>query len=183
MLAWLRKRLGAGRRDGGIVHSHITELGATIALPELPRGLRIMHISDSHVDLGLDDGDLGEEHFVELERRVLAGEEVTESQSAQVGGYPMVASYAGGKLQRSPSDRTLPAVVAFEQQVAEAVEVGADLIVLTGDNVNFPSERAVTHMVSVLEGSGIPWAFISGNHDWVCMLQPSSAVPQRSHAC
>jgi predicted MPP superfamily phosphohydrolase len=173
MLAWLRGRLGSGGASvvpgaGPYTHSHVSELGATVTLPGLPHALRLFHISDSHVDLGLDDGELTAEEFVELERRMLAGDgEVTESQSAQVGGYPMVTSYAGGKLQRAPSDRTLPAVAAFEQQVAEAVDVGADLIVLTGDNVNFPSERAVTHMISVLEGTGIPYLFVSGNHDWV----------------
>ena len=95
MLAWLRERLGGGSQGGdGVglyVHSDISDLGATIELPELASRLRLIHISDSHVDLGLDDGELSAEEFVELERRVLAGEEVTDSQSSQVGGYPMVA--------------------------------------------------------------------------------------------
>ena len=186
MLAWLRERLGGGARGGAgvgsstrrYVHSEISDLGATIELPELTNRLWLMHISDSHVDLGLVDGELSAEEFVELERRVLAGDEITDSQASQVGGYPMVAAYAGGQLQRSPSERTLPAVVAFEQQVAAAVDVGADLIVLTGDNVNFPSERAVAHMISVLEGSGISFVFTSGNHDWVRI----SNFPQRHSA-
>jgi hypothetical protein len=37
-------------------HTGITELAATVALPGLARPLRIMHITDSHVDLGLDHG-------------------------------------------------------------------------------------------------------------------------------
>jgi 3',5'-cyclic AMP phosphodiesterase CpdA len=186
MLAWLRERLGgstAATPDApdmvGYVHSAISDLGASITLPGLPRPLRLMHISDSHVDLGLDEGDLRAEEFVELERRVLAGDEVTDVQAAQLGAYPMVASYAGGKPQRSPSDRTLPAAVAFEQQVAEAVGIDADLIILTGDNVNFPSERAVAHMVSVLDGSGIPYLFVAGNHDWDMHAQPGSPEERR----
>lgn len=163
----------------GYVHSAISDLGATIALPGLPRPLRLMHISDSHVDLGLDEGDLSPEEFVEIETRVLAGEEVTDAEAAQLGGYPMVASYMGGNPQRSPSDRTLTAAVAFEQQVAEAVGVDADVIVLTGDNINFPSERAVAHLVSVLEGSGIPYLFVAGNHDWDMHAQPGSPEERR----
>ncbi len=183
MLAWLRERLGGPTPDApdvGYVHLAVSDLGAIIALPGLPRPLQLMHISDSHVDLGLDEGDLSAEDFVELERRVLAGDEVTEAQAGQLGGYPMVASYAGGKPQRSPSDRTLPAALAFEQQVAEAVGVDADLIVLTGDNVNFPSERAVAHMVSVLDGSGIPYFYVAGNHDWDMHVQPGSAEERRN---
>ena len=91
----------------------------------------------------------------------------------------MVESYAAGKQQRS-STHVQPAVTCFEDQVALGVEEGADLILLTGDNLNFPSPRAVAHMVSVLEGSGIPFMYISGNHDWDMHAQPGPPDERRA---
>ena len=91
----------------------------------------------------------------------------------------MVESYAAGKQQRS-STHVRPAVTCFEDQVALGVEEGADLILLTGDNLNFPSPRAVAHMVSVLEGSGIPFMYISGNHDWDMHAQPGPPDERRA---
>ena len=54
----------------------------------------------------------------------------------------------------------------FEQQVALAVERKADLIVNTGDLLNLPSEETIAWVKNIIERAGIPFRFISGNHDW-----------------
>jgi hypothetical protein len=133
----------------------VSELSATVSLPGLATSLRVLHISDSHVDLGLEHGPLSPHDFVELERQVRAGE-ASAADAVQVGGYPMVKAYEGGMEQRGGRSKELAAVV-FQAQVAQGVAAGAELIALTGDNVNFPSWHAVAFMVGVLESSGLPW--------------------------
>ena len=54
----------------------------------------------------------------------------------------------------------------FEQQVALAVERKADLIINTGDLLNLPSEETIAWVKNIIERAGIPFRFISGNHDW-----------------
>ena len=54
----------------------------------------------------------------------------------------------------------------FRDQVVAGVQAGAELIVHTGDLLNIPSEESVTFVHDVLAESGLPFLFISGNHDW-----------------
>lgn len=55
---------------------------------------------------------------------------------------------------------------AFEQTLAFAKEVRADVITLVGDIFSFPSEAAIEWVLSKLEATGIPYIYIAGNHDW-----------------
>lgn len=55
---------------------------------------------------------------------------------------------------------------AFEKIIETAVEEGADLLVLPGDMVSWPSEAAVEWAYEKLENSGLPYIFVAGNHDW-----------------
>ena len=68
-------------------------------------------------------------------------------------------------------ERTIP-LAAFEQQITEALAAGADLIVHTGDLLNFPSPKAAEAAAAALAASGLPWLFLAGNHDW-CGCPPS----------
>ena len=55
---------------------------------------------------------------------------------------------------------------SFEQTLAFAKEVNADLINLVGDIFSFPSEAAIEWVLSKLRATGIPFIYIAGNHDW-----------------
>lgn len=55
---------------------------------------------------------------------------------------------------------------AFEQTLAFAKEVKADVITLIGDIFSFPSEAAIEWVLSKLKNTGIPYIYTAGNHDW-----------------
>ena len=55
---------------------------------------------------------------------------------------------------------------SFEQTLAIAKELKADVITLVGDIFSFPSELAIEWVRSKLDGIGIPYIYVAGNHDW-----------------
>lgn len=55
---------------------------------------------------------------------------------------------------------------SFEQTLAFAKEVNADVINLVGDIFSFPSEAAIEWVRSKLDATGIPYIYVAGNHDW-----------------
>ncbi len=55
---------------------------------------------------------------------------------------------------------------AFRATLALAKERGADAIALLGDIVSYPSEAGVELAVKLLNETGIPWYYTTGNHDW-----------------
>lgn len=55
---------------------------------------------------------------------------------------------------------------AFEQALAFAKEVNADVITLVGDIFSFPSEAAIEWVLTKLKETGIPYIYTAGNHDW-----------------
>lgn len=55
---------------------------------------------------------------------------------------------------------------AFEQALAFAQDINADVITLIGDIFSFPSEAAIEWVQSKLAAVGIPYIYTSGNHDW-----------------
>lgn len=55
---------------------------------------------------------------------------------------------------------------AFEETLAFAKKVNADVITLVGDIFSFPSEAAIEWVLSKLKETDIPYIYIAGNHDW-----------------
>ena len=55
---------------------------------------------------------------------------------------------------------------SFEEALAFAKELNADVITLIGDIFSFPSELAIEWVISKIEAIDIPYIFIAGNHDW-----------------
>ena len=55
---------------------------------------------------------------------------------------------------------------AFEETLAYAKQVNADVITLIGDIFSFPSELAIECVISKIKATGIPYIYIAGNHDW-----------------
>jgi predicted MPP superfamily phosphohydrolase len=54
----------------------------------------------------------------------------------------------------------------FVSSMRLAKTEGFDLIALLGDIVSFPSEAGVEFAKSLLDGTGVPFIFTAGNHDW-----------------
>lgn len=55
---------------------------------------------------------------------------------------------------------------ALLASLEKAKENQVELVILGGDIINFPSLASVESLKKILDDSGLPWAYISGNHDW-----------------
>lgn len=55
---------------------------------------------------------------------------------------------------------------AFQKSLEIAKKNGVDAICHMGDLVSYPSEAGVEWAVEQFEATGIPWYYVSGNHDW-----------------
>lgn len=55
---------------------------------------------------------------------------------------------------------------SFELSLQEAKQQAVDFLVLTGDIFSFPSQAAVEWAFQKLQDTGIPFAYVAGNHDW-----------------
>lgn len=56
----------------------------------------------------------------------------------------------------------------------------AELVVLGGDIINFPSLASVERLEEILEESGVDWRFVAGNHDWHYEGEPGTDDDARS---
>lgn len=102
---------------------------------------RVLHITDSHITFaGPED------------------EEFSEYSSRMAAAYENGNHYKTGE----PISRT----EAFTSILSEAKKLDVDLILLTGDILNYPSKRAVEFILSELDACGIPFLYTAGNHDW-----------------
>ena len=126
----------------GFVHRNVTDTTATIRVPGLRAALKVLHLSDSHVDVGAEEGRDEDMRF-------------------------MHGVYAQGAQHRSSGEVTL-ATDALVTSLAIGRRASADLLCHTGDLVNFPSLAAVQHVQGTISAAGYDAAalYISGNHDW-----------------
>ncbi|MFA6702812.1 MAG: metallophosphoesterase [Dysgonamonadaceae bacterium] len=102
---------------------------------------RILQITDSHITFA------GPEDY-----------EYTQYSSRMAAAYENGEHYKTGK----PISR----IEAFSAILKEAKQLNVDLILLTGDILNYPSKRAVQFLIEELNNCGIPYLYIAGNHDW-----------------
>ena len=155
-----RKKVGGGVLSGRMVplsavHSGVSNANgsastATIAIPGLPKPLRAIHLSDSHTDLG-PDAESGSLELCEMMYHCYndgVGFPGDHNQQLERRGYPL-----------------LP-LEALAGELEQAADEGVDLVLHTGDLLNFPSPKAGQHAAELLGAGGRPYLFISGNHDW-----------------
>ncbi|MEN8117999.1 MAG: metallophosphoesterase [Bacteroidota bacterium] len=102
---------------------------------------RIWHITDTH--LSIDD-----------ER----GEKYREYSKRMAGAYQINTHFQTGEEITTKESFELTLNLAKEQKV--------DFLALTGDIFSFPSEAAVEWALQKLDETGIPFAYVAGNHDW-----------------
>ena len=127
-----------------VVHyiSNQEELKATIKIPGLADTLKIMQITDSHISIA----DESESDLMKY-------------------GERMHKAYMYPRKHYS-LDTSETTFAYLDDLLLKAKKEGVDLLLLTGDIVNFPSVVSVKYVYDRLIKTGIPWLYISGNHDW-----------------
>ena len=102
---------------------------------------RVFHITDTH--LSIDD-----------ER----GIKYHEYSKRMAGAYSSNSHFQTGDPYSTKESFELSLQVAKEQNI--------DFLALTGDIFSFPSQAAVEWAYQKLKETGIPFAYVAGNHDW-----------------
>ena len=120
-----------------------TDLTASIGIEGLAGPLRVMHIADTHLDL-IDERDA---QFIE-ECRGIGMRFADRHQHRDAQGDPFSTEHA------------------LELTILDAQKMDVDLIVHSGDLLDFAAQASVDRAVELLEGCGIPWLYASGDHDW-----------------
>ncbi len=103
--------------------------------------IKVVHIADTHL-------------FMDDERGI----------PFQKYSYRMAKAY-NQTIHFKTREKTFPKE-SFEQTIAFAKKVNADVITLVGDIFSFPSELAIEWVKSKLDATGIPYIYVAGNHDW-----------------
>ena len=116
--------------------------------------VKVVHIADTHL-------------FRDDER----GAPYQQYSNRMAKAYNQTVHFKTGK-KTNPEE-------AFEQTLAYAKEINADLITLIGDIFSFPSEAAIEWVLSKLKTTGIPFIYTAGNHDWHYEGMPGSLVSLR----
>ena len=85
-----------------------------------------------------------------------------ERDKEYAGNYARMSSVSDKKVH-------LPAEVPqsfFEFAVSTAKKDNIDALLLVGDIMSFPTLANVEYAKKTLDACGVPWFYISGNHDW-----------------
>ena len=61
-----------------------------------------------------------------------------------------------------------------------ARDAKADMVLLVGDIISFPSLANVDHLRAELDRCGLPWLYVAGNHDWHFEGDSGSDFEQRA---
>ena len=105
------------------------------------KSTHIFHITDTHLSIDDKRG----EKYLEFSRRMS-------------GAYKTNIHFKSGESYSAKD--------SFEWTLKRAKEEKADFLALTGDIFSFPSEAAIEWVLNKLNETGIPFAYIAGNHDW-----------------
>jgi len=117
-------------------------LPATIKIPGYKDSLKIIQITDAHISIA----------------------DETEA-DMMTYGERMHKAYMNPRKHYS-LDTSETTFEYFDDILQNAKNDKVDLLLLTGDILNFPSAVSVKYVYDRLNATGIPWLYISGNHDW-----------------
>ena len=115
---------------------------ATILIPGATNRLKLMHITDAHISVSVEQ-EAGMMKNAERMHKAYTGTRRHFSQEVSKTTF----QYLDDVLQRAKKEHV-------------------ELLLLTGDIVNFPSPASVAYVCDRLKKTGIPWLYIAGNHDW-----------------
>jgi len=102
---------------------------------------RIFHITDTHLSIDNERGI----PYQEFSKRM-------------AGAYKSNIHFQTGEEYSTRQ--------SFEMTLELAKKEKVDFLALTGDIFSFPSEAAVEWALQKLKDTGIPFAYVAGNHDW-----------------
>jgi len=127
-----------------VIHylSNNGELAASIKIPDYKDSLKIIQITDIHISI--------------------ADEKEADMMKY---GERMHKAYMNPRKHYA-LDTSETTFEYFNDILQKAKKENVNLLLLTGDIVNFPSAVSVKYVYDRLTATGIPWLFISGNHDW-----------------
>jgi predicted MPP superfamily phosphohydrolase len=126
------------------------ELTATIKIPDFNDSLKIMQITDTHISIE----DEKESDFM------IYAERMHKAYNRPIKHFML--------------DTSKTTFDYLDELLLKAKNENVDLLLLTGDIVNFPSAASVKYVYDKLTDSGIPWLYVSGNHDWYYEGMPGS---------
>jgi 3',5'-cyclic AMP phosphodiesterase CpdA len=118
------------------------ELTSTIAIPDYKDSLVLLQITDIHISIA----DENEADMMEY------GERMHKAYSTPRKHFAL--------------DTSETTFQYFDDILQKAKKQNADLLLLTGDILNFPSAVSAKYVYDKLSETGIPWLYITGNHDW-----------------
>lgn len=118
------------------------DLKSTVMIPGYKDSLKILQITDIHISVA----DENEEDMMKY------GERMHKAYSIPRKHFAL--------------DTSETTFQYFDDILQKAKKQNIDLLLLTGDIVNFPSAASVKYVYDKLSATGIPWLYISGNHDW-----------------
>jgi predicted phosphodiesterase len=119
------------------------EQETVIRVKGLKESLAIMHITDAHISCD----DASDEPYIQYSAR-------------------MKGCFAPGVHRHFKTQAPCFSLDCFSEILSTAREKKPDLLVLTGDMINYPSATAVTAITKLLQATQIPWIYTAGNHDW-----------------
>jgi DNA repair exonuclease SbcCD nuclease subunit len=122
--------------------SNPAELSTIIKIPEFKDSLKIMQVTDTHISIA----DEKESDLMKY-------------------GERMHKAYMNPRKHYS-QDVFKTTLEYLDDLLLKAKNEKIELLLLTGDIVNFPSAVSVKYVCDRLMKTGIPWLFVSGNHDW-----------------
>lgn len=138
--------------DRKVIHfvNNPLELSATITIPDFKDSLKIMQITDSHIS-------------------------IEDEKESYLKGYAERMHNAYAKpIKHYFLDTSKTTFKHLDDLLLKAKNRDVELLILTGDIVNFPSAASVKYVYDRLAETGIPWLYISGNHDWNYEGMPGS---------
>jgi DNA repair exonuclease SbcCD nuclease subunit len=118
------------------------ELTSTIKIPDYKDSLKILQITDIHISIA-DSNEAGMMKY----------------------GERMHKAYSNPR-KHFALDTSETTFQYFNDILQKAKKQNVNLLLLTGDIVNFPSVASVKYVYNKLTETGIPWLYTSGNHDW-----------------
>lgn len=108
-------------------------------LKGIPKAFQILFVADSHITL---EDERGKPYYDYAKR---------------MGGSAVEPKNYGKSNGRD---------AALLSSLDKAKELKVDLVILGGDIINFPSKASVEFVKGIMDKSGLPWRYVSGNHDW-----------------
>jgi DNA repair exonuclease SbcCD nuclease subunit len=114
----------------------------TMLISGIRTNLKFMHITDAHISVSVDR----ETNMMKYAER-------------------MHQAYSGARRHFS-QDISKTTFEYLDDVLQKAKKEQVELLLLTGDIVNFPSAASVEYVCDRLKKTGIPWLYIAGNHDW-----------------